>query len=75
MHLPVLNSVYRLVGAMVLSGALAASGWAQDSAQPASPASSSASEPKPVQAPAPQQFVMKDYSKPTPAFPNVIRHA
>jgi outer membrane protein TolC len=26
-----------------------------------------------VQAPEPQQFVLKDYSKPVPAFPNVIR--
>src|SRR5581483_10128460 len=53
--------------------------WAQDSQQPAQPAPNgdasakpAASEPVPVQGPQPQQFVLKDYSKPQRAFPNVI---
>jgi len=54
---------------MVLTGALAASGWTQDSTQSSSATAQSAA----VQAPQPQQFVLKDYSKPPSAFPNVIR--
>jgi len=73
MSLPGLNSACRLVAAMMLAAALAISGWAQDSTQSAPPASSGASEPRTVPAPQPQQFVLKDYSKPAPAFPNVIR--
>src|SRR5580704_6193787 len=71
MSLPALNSACRLVAATVLTSALAISGWAQDSSQ--SSASSGASEPRAVQAPQPQEFVLKDYSKPVSAFPNVLR--
>ena len=73
MHLPGLNFACRLVAVMTFAGALAVTGWAQDSTQSASPASPQASEPRTVQTPQPQEFVIKDYSKPTPAFPNVIR--
>jgi outer membrane protein TolC len=73
MSLPALNSVGRMVAAMVLTGALAVSGWAQDSAQSTAAAASGTSEPRGVQAPQPQEFVLKDYSKPVSAFPNVIR--
>jgi len=69
MPLPGLNSACRLAAAMVLTGALAASGWTQDSTQSSSATAQSAA----VQAPQPQQFVLKDYSKPPSAFPNVIR--
>lgn len=73
MPLSALNSACRVLAAMILAGALVVSGWAQDSAQSTSPASSEASAPRTVQAPQPQEFVIKDYSKPTSAFPNVIR--
>ncbi len=73
MPLSALNSACRALAAVILAGTLVVCGWAQDSAQSASPASSGASEPRTVQAPQPQEFVIKDYSKPTPAFPNVIR--
>jgi outer membrane protein len=72
MPLSALNSASRVLTAIVLAGALVASCWAQDSAQ-SSPGSSQAPEPRTVQAPQPQQFVMKDYSKPTSAFPNVAK--
>jgi outer membrane protein len=72
MSLPALNSGCRLVGAIVLASALAASGWAQDSTQSGSPALTP-SETRTAQAAQPQQFVMKDYSKPVSAFPNVVR--
>jgi outer membrane protein len=71
MPLSALKSARRVVIAMMIGGALAVSGWAQDSTQSSSV--SPASEPRTVQAPQPQEFVIKDYSKPTPAFPNVIR--
>jgi outer membrane protein len=70
MSLPALNSACRLVAATVLTSALAISGWAQDSSQSSAPATSQAT---PVQAPQPQEFVLKDYSKPVSAFPNVLR--
>ena len=73
MSLPGLNSACRLVATTWLACVLAASGWAQDSTQSGQPASSGVSEPRTVQASQPQQFVVKDYSKPTSAFPNVIR--
>jgi outer membrane protein len=73
MSLPALNSACRMLAAMVLTGALAVSGWAQDSTQSTAPAPSATAQPTPVQAPQPQQFVSKDYSKSVPAFPNVIR--
>jgi outer membrane protein len=72
MPLSALNSASRLATALFLGSALVVCGWAQDSTQPSS-ASSGASEPRTVQAPQPQEFVIKDYSKATPAFPNVIR--
>jgi outer membrane protein TolC len=58
---------------MTLAGALCASGWAQESTQSTPPTSPGASQSKPAQAPQAQQFVLKDYSKPPSAFPNVIR--
>jgi len=70
MSLPALNSACRLVAATVLTSALAISGWAQDSSQSSAPATSQAT---PVQAPQPQEFVLRDYSKPVSAFPNVLR--
>src|SRR5580692_5750768 len=71
MPLSALNSACRAAIAMTIGGALAVSGWAQDSSQ--STSALPASEPKTVQASQSQEFVIKDYSKPTPAFPNVIR--
>jgi outer membrane protein len=71
MCLPRLNSVSRLVAAIMLSGALAVAGWAQDTqSNPSAP--SAASQPTPVQAPQPQQFQLQDYSKPRSHFPNLI---
>jgi outer membrane protein len=71
MSLPALNSACRLLAATVLTSALAISGWAQDSSQSSAP--SGASEPRAVQAPQPQEFVLRDYSKPVSAFPNLLR--
>jgi outer membrane protein len=71
MPLSALNSACRVAIAMTVGGVLAVSGWAQDSTQSSS--ASPASEPRTVPAPQPQEFVIRDYSKPTPAFPNVIR--
>jgi outer membrane protein len=73
MFLPGLNSACRLAAAIILAGALAVSGWTQDSTQSSPPASAGTSESRTVQAPQPHQFVVKDYSKPTSPFPNVIR--
>jgi outer membrane protein len=56
---------------MMLAGALAISGWAQDS-QSNPPASSATSPSTPIQAPQPQQFRGLDYSKPHTHFPNPI---
>ena len=72
MSLSVLKSVGRLTAVMVLICVIAVSGWAQDSTQ-ATPAPSSGAEPRAVQTATPQQFVLKDYSKPVPAFPNISR--
>src|ERR1700721_848427 len=69
MSLSALNFGYRLVAAMVLISALAICSWAQDSTQSVP----SGTQPRSVQAPQPQEFVLKDYSKPVPAFPNVLR--
>src|SRR5271166_2109497 len=66
------NSARRLVAAIALSGALAVSGWAQDSTQSTPPASSAASQSTPVQAPQPQHFQLQDYAKPRSHFPNPI---
>ena len=72
MSLSALNSACRLVAAMMLAGVLAASGWAQDSAQPAPPASSATPQSTPVQAPQPQQFHLENFDKPQGYFPNPI---
>jgi outer membrane protein len=69
MSLFALKSGSRLVAALVITCVLAVCGWAQDPTQ----SDSSGTQPRSVQAPEPQQFVLKDYSKPVPAFPNVIR--
>ena len=72
MSLSALNSACRLVVAMMLAGALAVSGWAQDSAQSAPPASSATPQSTPVQAPQPQQFHLENFDKPQGYFPNPI---
>jgi outer membrane protein len=71
MSLPALNSACRMVAAMVLTGALAVSGWAQDSPQSTAPATSATAPSTPVQAPQPQQFAT-DYTKPRSHFPNPL---
>src|ERR1700730_18493777 len=65
------------VASMVL--VLLICGRAQDSQQPTAPepkgdasAKPTTADPLPVQGPQPQQFVLKDYSKPRSAFPNLI---
>ena len=72
MSLSALNSACRLVVAMMLAGVLAVSGWAQDSAQSAPPASSATPQSTPVQAPQPQQFHLENFDKPQGYFPNPI---
>jgi outer membrane protein len=72
MSLPGLNSVCRLVVAILLAGALAVSGWAQDATQSTPPASSAASQSSPVQTPQPQQFHLQNFDKPSGYFPNPI---
>ena len=72
MSLPALNSACRVVAAIMFASALAVSGWAQDSTQSAPPASSATAQTS-VQAPQAHEFVVKDYSKPVSAFPNVVR--
>src|ERR1700680_3805751 len=71
MSLPGLNSACRLAAAIMLAGALAASGWAQDATQSTPPASSATSQSTPAQAPQPQ-FQLQDYAKPRSHFPNPI---
>ena len=70
MSLPVLKSAWRLTVAVMLASVLAICGWAQDSTQSPPPAASASAPSTPVP---PQQFVLKDYSKPPSPFPNVIR--
>ena len=72
MSLPGLNSACRLVAFMIVAGALAVSGWAQDSTQSTPSASSVASQSTPVPTPQPQQFQLQDYAKPRSHFPNPI---
>ncbi len=72
MSLSALNSACRLVAAMMLAGALAVNGWAQDSAQSTPPASSATPQSTPVQAPQPQQFHLENFDKPQGYFPNPI---
>jgi outer membrane protein TolC len=71
MSLPALNSVCRVVAAIILASALAVSGWAQDSTQSTAPATSAPVPSTPVQAPQPQQFAT-DYTKPRSHFPNPL---
>ena len=71
MSLPALNSVGRMVATIVLTGAFAVGGWAQDSTQ-STTATSATTASTPVQAPQPQQFVTMDYSKPRSHFPNPL---
>ncbi|HEY1262320.1 MAG TPA: TolC family protein, partial [Terriglobales bacterium] len=47
-------------------------GWGQDSASTSSAAAQKAEGSTPVQAPKPQQFVMRDYAKPRSHFPNPL---
>ena len=63
MYLSVLQCALRRTLAVVLAGALTATGWAQTAAQPNSAA---------PEGPKPQQFVVSDYSKPRSHFPNPI---
>jgi len=72
MSLPGLNSACPWIAAMILTGALAVSGWAQESTQSTASATSATSQSTPVEAPQPQQFVTTDYSKPRSHFPNPI---
>ncbi len=72
MSLPGLNSACRLIAAILIAGALAVNGWAQDSTQSAPPASSATSQSAPVQAPQPQQFHLENFDKPQGHFPNPI---
>jgi outer membrane protein len=71
MSLSGLNSACRLVAAVVLAGALAVSGWAQDSTQSAAPVASPTSQSTPVQAPQPQ-FHLENFDKPRGYFPNPV---
>jgi len=59
------------VAAIVITGLLSISGWAQD-AQPAQSALPQAPQPMPAAAPQSQQYASVDYSKPRSQFPNVI---
>jgi outer membrane protein len=70
MSLPGLNSACRLIAAMLIAGALAANGWAQDSTPSAPPASSATSQSAP--APQPQQFHLENFDKPRGYFPNPL---
>src|SRR5579863_1158745 len=70
MSLSALKCVFRLT-TMLIAGALTITAAAQDSGQSAPPAPS-ATAPTSVQAPQPQQFINKDYSKPRSHFPNPL---
>src|SRR6266446_3634315 len=63
MLLPHLNAAFRRTTALALAIFMLLPSWAQD-AQPAAS--------QPPQTPQPQQFVLKDYSKPRSHFPNPI---
>jgi outer membrane protein len=64
MHFLGLKSAVRQTIAVALASVLSAAAWAQDSPQSAAST--------PPAAPQPQQFVLKDYSKPRSHFPNPI---
>ena len=63
MFLSALHCALRRTFAVVLAGALTATGWAQTAAQPAQTA---------PEGPRPQRLAMQDYSKPRSHFPNPI---
>jgi len=67
MLLPHLNTAFRRTTALALAIFISIPGWAQDAQQTAQPAA-----PQAPQTPQPQQFVLKDYSKPRSHFPNPI---
>ena len=58
-----MQSAFRRTLAVVLAGALAATGWAQTAAQP---------NPAAPEGPKPHQFVVSDYSRPQSHFPNPV---
>ena len=61
MFLSALQCTLRRTLAVILAGALTATGWAQTAVQPAAP-----------EGPKPQQFVVSDYTKAHSHFPNPI---
>jgi outer membrane protein TolC len=67
-----LKSIARLTGLLLLAGAVSLAFGQDSQGQAAQQASPPPDGPKPVQTSQPQQFIVKDYSKPTRAFPNVI---
>jgi outer membrane protein len=67
-----LKSIARLAGLLLLAGAVSLASGQDSQGQAAQQASPPPEGPKPVQTSQPQQFIVKDYSKPTRAFPNVI---
>jgi outer membrane protein TolC len=71
MRLLSLNSARRQVVIIALAGALAISGWAQNT-QPAQSGLPQAPQSMPAPAPQSQQYASVDYSKPRSQFPNVI---
>ena len=71
MSLSALRSVCRFTTAMLLASALTINVKAQESGQ-STPPSASGTDPRAVQAPQPQQFINKDYSKPRSHFPNPL---
>jgi outer membrane protein len=71
MRLLSLNSARRQVVVIALAGALAISGWAQNT-QPAQSGLPQAPQSMPAPAPQSQQYASVDYSKPRSQFPNVI---
>ena len=72
MHLPCLKSVTWLFVAMIVANTLFIGAWAQDSTQSSATPSSAAPQAMSAPAPQPQRFVMEDYSKPQPQFPNPV---
>ncbi|MGD0178289.1 MAG: TolC family protein [Terriglobales bacterium] len=71
MRLLSLNSARRQVVIIALAGALAISGWAQNT-QPAQSGLPQAPQSMPAPVPQSQQYASVDYSKPRSQFPNVI---
>src|SRR5437016_12552507 len=67
MLLPHLPAAFRRTTALALAIIMLPPSWAQDAQQTAQPAAS-----QPPQTPQPQQFVLKDYSKPRSQMPNPL---